>query len=91
MRRFGRYARNWPSAVAVNGPMRMTSESTRLAAGLHDARPVLRDLAAGRHLALDLEPQALELGGRRRRARGGELPQPFVARKLAGRRPGTAS
>ena len=42
---------------------------------------VLRDLAARRHFALDLEPQALEIGGGRRRPRGRELPQPFVARQ----------
>ncbi len=69
----------------------MTSESTPSPPGCTTPSPVLRDLPAGRHLALDFEPQALELRGRRRRARSGELPQPLVTRQFALGGPGTAS
>ena len=57
-----------------------------LTARLNDPRLVTRDLAARRHLALDLDPHPLELGRCRRPARGRELPHPLVTRRLTRRR-----
>ena len=86
VRRFGRYARNCPSEIAVNGPMRMTSDSVGSPPG---CTIVARYFATwplaviSRWISSHKRSSSAAVGVARERR---ELPQPFVARKLAGRR-----
>jgi hypothetical protein len=57
-----------------------------LTAGLDYGHLIARHLTARGHLALDLDPQALELGGRGRNAGGGEFSQPHISSGLPTRR-----